>query len=279
MMSAYNSRVDNQEKEAWQLQMFKRSLKKQQKVRALFAVLGETEGKKCLLITSGDNNGAMNWHFREHGGEWCWAEMDAASIQQITEVTGEDVIHLEKGAPHLPFEDHALDVLVTIDVHEHLEFPGLLNEELARLVSAEGRVVVTTPNGDESKLVTRIKQLVGMRPEDYGHYVIGYEPQQLQEQLEEVGLKPDGEASYSRFFTELLELAINFTYVKVLARRDEVKVEKGQIAPQTVSQVKSVDKTLKLYKILYPIFLLISKLDFLDRSKYGYAVIVAARRE
>jgi hypothetical protein len=66
--------------------------------------------------------------------------------------------------------------------------------------------------------------------------------------------------------------------VKVLSPRSEARVETGQITPQTNSQVKSVEKTINLYKFLYPIFLLISKLDFLDRSKRGYAVIVAARK-
>jgi hypothetical protein len=66
--------------------------------------------------------------------------------------------------------------------------------------------------------------------------------------------------------------------VKVLSKRSETKVEKGQIAPQNVDQVKSVEKTIKLYSILYPFFLLVSKLDFLDFSKRGYAVVVAARK-
>jgi ubiquinone/menaquinone biosynthesis C-methylase UbiE len=171
-MSVSNSKAVNQVDEAWQLQLFKHSLKKQQKVRALFAVVGDTKGKKCLLVTCGDNNGAMNWHFKEHGGEWIWADTDPDSILQINEVTGDDVVNLDKDNPHLPFEDHSLDLLITIDVHEHLEKPGLLNEELSRLMSADGRVVVTTPNGDEKKLATRIKNFVGMRPEDYGHYVI-----------------------------------------------------------------------------------------------------------
>ena len=118
-----------------------------------------------------------------------------------------------------------------------------------------------------------------MRPEDYGHYVVGYDAPQLEEQLKQVNLTPYQDSSYSKFFTEMLELVINFAYVKVLSKRSEAKVEKGQIAPQNVSQVKSVEKTLKLYSLLYPMFLAISKLDFLDRSPRGYAVIVAARKD
>jgi hypothetical protein len=59
----------------WQIEMFRRSIKKQQKLRALLELLGETTGEKCLLVTCGDNNGALNWHFRNHGGEWTWADV------------------------------------------------------------------------------------------------------------------------------------------------------------------------------------------------------------
>ena len=264
--------------ESWQLQMFRRSLKKQQKLKALLDVLGNIDGQKCLLITCGDNNGALNWHFKERGGIWSWADAEQDSIAQISEVTGDDVAEMDKENPILPFGDHSFDVIMTIDVHEHLDDPEALNRELFRLAGSGGRVIVTTPNGDDKKLGIRIKESVGMRPEDYGHYVIGYEVPQLEHQLEQVGLKPYQEASYSRFFTEMLELAINFTYVKVLAKRSEAKVVKGQITPQNINQVKSVEKTYRIYSMVYPIFLLLSKLDVLDRSPRGYAVIVAARK-
>lgn len=265
--------------EPWQLQMFSKSLKKQQKLEALLNVMGDVEGQKGLLITCGDNNGAMNWHIKQHGGEWSWADAEHDSIAQISEVTGDSVAEMEKDNPALPYGDDEFNLVMTIDVHEHLENPENLNRELARLVKPGGNVIVTTPNGDEKKLATRIKKLIGMKPEDYGHYVVGYDAPQLEQQLMKVDLKPSQEASYSRFFTEMLELGINFAYVKFLSKRSDAKVEKGQIAPQNINQVKSVEKTYRLYSLLYPIFLVISKLDFLDRSKRGYAVIVAARKD
>jgi len=267
------------EEEIWQLKLFRKSLKKQQKLTALNEYLGSNRDEECLLITCGDNNGAMNWHIKNNGGKWRWADAEQDSIAQISEVTGDDVIEMDKDNPSLPLANNSFDVIVTIDVHEHLSNPELFNRELARMVKPGGRVIVTTPNGDEKKLATRIKNVVGMRPEDYGHFVIGYDAPQLEEQLEKVSLTPYQDTSYSRFFTEMLELVINFAYVKVLSKRSQAKVEKGQIAPQNINQVKSVEKTLKLYSLLYPIFLGISKLDFLDRSKRGYAVVVAARKE
>jgi 2-polyprenyl-3-methyl-5-hydroxy-6-metoxy-1,4-benzoquinol methylase len=267
------------EDEFWQLQLFRKSLKKQQKLQALTEFLGKDLDRECLLITCGDNNGAMNWHLKKMGGNWSWADAERDSISQISEVTGDEVIQMDKENPSLPFNDHSFDEVITIDVHEHLKNPGLINQELSRLIKPGGRVIVTTPNGDEKKLVTRIKKLVGMRPEDYGHYVVGYDTPELAAQLRQVNLNPDQDSSYSKFFTELLELMINFAYVKVLSKRSEAKVEKGQIAPQNINQVKSVEKTLKLYSLVYPVFLAISKLDFLDLSPSGYAVIVAARKD
>ena len=270
---------DSEEKEPWQLKLFRKSLKKQQKLKALEKILGQNSDRICLLITCGDNNGAMNWHLRNTGGKWSWADAERDSIAQISEVTGDEVAEMDKDNPSLPFPDNTFDVIITIDVHEHLLKPELVNRELARLVKPGGRVIVTTPNGDEKKLVTKIKLSIGMRPEDYGHFVIGYDVPQLNEQLENVRLDPYQNASYSRFFTEMLELVINFVYVKILSKRSQAKVEKGQIAPQNLGQVKSVEKTLNLYSFLYPVFLAISKLDFLDRSPRGYAVIVAAKKD
>lgn len=262
----------------WQLQMFRRSLKKQQKVDALLSVIGDVSDQECLLVTCGDNNGALNWHFKRHGGEWTWADAERASIAQIRELTGDPVTALDKVQPRLPFPDGHFDVVVTIDVHEHIKEPKRLNRELSRLVKPKGRVIVTTPSGDPRKLANRIKHWAGMRPEDYGHEVAGYGVEDLESQLGAVDLEPYAADSYSRLFTEMIEFVINFAYVKVLSKRGEAGVEKGQIAPQTQEQLTSVQKTYRMYSLVYPLLWTISRLDFLVQFTRGYAVIVAARK-
>ena len=150
---------------------------------------------------------------------------------------------------------------------------------MARVVKPNGRVVVTTPGGDPRKLANRIKRWVGMDKQDYGHMVDGYDAPALQAQLRQANLTPAAQSSYSRFFTEMLELGINLAYVKLLARRGKVKVEQGQIAPQNQAQVKSVEKTIKLYSLIYPALWLLSQLDRLLFFTEGHAVIVAGRKE
>ena len=60
---------DNSKSERpWQLLMFDRSLKKRLKFVALVDFLPPLADKRCLLVSCGDNNGALNWHFRSLGG-------------------------------------------------------------------------------------------------------------------------------------------------------------------------------------------------------------------
>ena len=113
----------------------------------------------------------------------------------------------------------SFDRVVVIDVHEHLADVLPFNREIERVLEPGGVAIVTTPNGDRGLPVARLKRVVGMEPEEYGHTIQGYETAELEAMMRQVGLQPEGTGAYARFFTELIELVINFGYVKVLARR------------------------------------------------------------
>ena len=263
----------------WQLKLFKHKLKKQQKLEALLDMMGNVKGQKCILITCGDNNGALNWHLKERGGKWTWADAERESRAQISELTGDPVLKVDKDEPTLSLPDNRFDVVMTIDVHEHLQDTARLNAELARIVMPGGRVIVTTPGGDPRRIANRIKHRVGMSAIDYGHVVDGYDVPALQAQMSAAGLKPTASSSYSRFFIEMIELAMNFVFVKVLSKRSEAKVEQGQIAPQNPDQLKSVEKSYKMYSLVYPIVWLLSRLDYLIPFTEGHAVIVVGQKD
>lgn len=263
-------------REPWQLKMFSVTLKKKQKLGLLLDQIGDVTGKRCLLVTNGDNNGALNWHFRAHGGDWTWVENEEDHVGEMEALLGEDV---RIGSySHIPVDDAAFDVVVTIDVHEHLDDCSEFNGELRRVVRPGGTVVVTTPNGDAWKPVTVVKNLVGMTKERYGHKVIGYNVRQHETMLRGVGLSPVTSGSYSKFFTESIELLINFAYVMVLSKKSKEEVKEGTIAPSSGEQLKSVEKTYRKYSKVYPILNAFSKLDALLFFFTGYAVSVVARR-
>jgi SAM-dependent methyltransferase len=261
----------------WQLKMFDKTLKKKLRLNALRKHIGDvTPDAKCLLVTCGDNNGAINYHLRALGGVWSWADYEDKSITEMSALLGEPVHFIGDG--RLPFDDQSFDVVVTIDVHEHLPDMNPFTQELVRVAKPGGKVVVTVPNGDETKVATRIKNKVGMTLEKYGHYREGLTPRQLHDLFEANGIQPRDQSTFSRFFTEMLELSINFLYVNLLSRKSKTKVSSGTIAPATSAQLKSVNKSYRMYSMIYPVVLLLSKFDLLMFNSEGYVVMVEGKK-
>lgn len=258
----------------WQLRMYRRSLKKKLKVKALRPFVGVGAGRRCLLVTCGDNNGAINYHLRALGGDWSWAEFEDGSRADMEALLAAPVVLLDRKECRLPFPDSHFDVLVSIDVHEHLRRPELLAAEFLRVLQPGGRAVVTTPNGDERKPVVRLKRWSGMSNLEYGHVRTGYTIAQLQELLAGAGLRPVRSGSYAKFFTEFLELVINWAYVKVLQRGRPG----AGITPSTREKLDSVKRSYRLYALLYPFFWVFSQLDRLLFFTTGYAVIAEAQK-
>jgi 2-polyprenyl-3-methyl-5-hydroxy-6-metoxy-1,4-benzoquinol methylase len=260
----------------WQLKMFRRAIKKQQKLRALLKLLGNSDGKKCLLVTNGDNNGALNWHFREHGGEWTWADVSGENNDHIAQLLGEPVYEYKED--DLGFPDGRFDCVVSIDVLEHLQQDQPFLKEVKRVLKPNGRAVVTVPNGDPKLLANQIKWKLGMTPEVYGHTRAGYTIAELSNSIRTAGLTPQNTGGYSRFVTEMIELVINFGYVRVLSKK-RGGAQPGHIAPVSSGELKSHGMAYKIYSLLYPILWAVSLLDNLFSAKTDNAVIVTAIKQ
>ena len=260
-------------RQPWQLEMFGRSLKKRQKLEALLAVLGDVSDQRCLLITCGDNNGALNWHFRAHGGAWVWGDVAGDNLAEMGELLGEPVLQTPEDS--FPFDENEFDRVVSIDVLEHLDDDQIFLSEVRRVLRPGGRAIVTVPNGDPKLLANRIKWRLGMTPEVYGHTRAGYSGPELRGTMEQAGFTPISDSGYSRFFTEMMELGINFCYVFVLSRR-KGKTEPGHIAPASAGELKTYGAAYRLYSLAHPVMRLVSTLDGLLPAHTNNAVIVAA---
>ncbi len=260
----------------WQIEMFRRSIKKQQKLNALLDFVGETTGQKCLLVTCGDNSGALNWHFRTHGGEWTWADVSGENNDQISSLLNEPVYAFKEDEFPLPSEK--FDCVVSIDVLEHLKLDQPFLRELKRVLKPGGKAVVTVPNGDERLLANKIKWRIGMTPEMYGHTRAGYTVSELSDALRRSGLEPKDTGGYSRLATEMIELVINFGYVRVLAKRHGV-AKPGHIAPVSAGELKTHGLASRIYSFIFPIARAISLLDHLMPAGMNNAVIVSAEKE
>ena len=113
----------------WQVRMFRKTLKKQMRLGELTKLLSPLKNnEKCLLVTCGDNNGAMNYYLRELGGQWSWAELETQSIEEMRELLGEPVLLGEFSK--LEYMDKQFDRVVSIDCLEHIDDPIVLTNEL-----------------------------------------------------------------------------------------------------------------------------------------------------
>jgi SAM-dependent methyltransferase len=259
----------------WQLDMFRFSLKKQQKLDMLIDLLGPLDDERCVLITCGDNPGALNYHLGRAGGTWTWVELEAAGIAGMEELLEEPVHHGRPDA--LPLPGNSFERVVVMDVHVRLEDVAPFNREIARLLAPNGVAIITTPNGDPRLPLVRAKRWIGMGCEVYGHRVHGYTTQQLEEMVAAAGLRPLGRGACIRFFTELAELAVHFGYVKLLAR-GRAGVLPGAVAPRSEEELRSVAGTYRLYRGVYPLVRSFAALDIVipGRRRDGYSVAVAA---
>lgn len=275
--SSDSSKLPKSPEEPWQLGMFRKGLKKRQRLKCLRQILGQIgSSERCLLLTCGDNNGAMNFFLRELGGNWFWADLEDVCLDEMSDLLGEPVVQVQEN--NLPYADGAFDRIVCIDVHEHVDEPGIVNAEVCRILKPGGQLVITTPNGDETKLAVRLKNAVGMSKEAYGHRRIGLTAGEIRGLMTDVGVTPRHTLTFSRFFTEFLELTINFAYVKILSKDSGNHDDHPEIAPATSSQLNSVKKSYLIYSIIFPFYWLLSQLDRLIPFTEGYCVMVEGRR-
>jgi SAM-dependent methyltransferase len=257
----------------WQLEMFDHSLKKRLKLAALLKQIGNVHGQACLLLTCGDNNGALNWHIRAKGGHWTWGDVAGENLAEMSQFLGE---HVHRTPDHrFPFADGQFDCVVSIDVLEHLAEDQSFLRELRRVLRPCGRAVVTVPNGNPRLLANRMKRMVGMQPAVYGHTRAGYTLAELQDAVAGAGLNSVGGGGYSRFFTEAVELLINFGYVYILSRQ-RGPMRPGSIAPTSSTELRTHGMAYRLFRLAFPMLSLISRMDRLLPSAGNYAVIAVA---
>lgn len=260
----------------WQLQVFDKTLKKKIKAELIKQRLGDLDDTRCLMISCGENNGAMNYHLRKLGGSWAWAEFEAGTIDEMQMLLGDPVLKLSKDRPMIPLENETLDLVIALDAHEHLEDPQTFTTEIARIIKPGGRVLVSVPNGNKSMTVSRMKKMTRMHDALYGHLVPGYDIAEMEQLLGGAGLSPSYSAYYSKFFTELLELVLNLAYVRFFSKSDGSGRIEQTVAPTTEEQIAGIRGGFKVYGYVYPLFRLVSSLDALLPWQKGYAVLVEA---
>lgn len=260
--------------ESWQLQVFKRSLKKKEKTKLLGRDLDVAPAS--LNLDLGCAQGTLSFFLRQKGGCWLSADMDLLNLRATQTLVHRNLVQIKEGP--LPFKDQSFDRVASLDYLEHLEEDDFCLEEIYRVLKKKGRLVLATPQTGRLFILHKLRSLLGLKLEFYGHKREGYSLDTIQMKLKKAGFVMETHKNFSRFFTELLELALNFIYIKFFRSDVPVGLRDGHIRPTTAQEFYKKKKTFRLYSILYPMVWIVSRLDKALFFLKGYGLMVWARR-
>ncbi len=251
--------------EPWALQLFRKSVLKQCKLAEIEAQLGATAGRRCLDL--GSDNGVISLLLRRRGGEWASADLTDEAVTSIRSLVERDV-HLFDGR-RLPFADASFDSVVVVDMLEHVPDDAALAVELARVTRPGGQLVINTPHLKRT-LLRRLRHALGQTDAKHGHLRPGYTPDDLR-RLFGAAFELRAPRTYSRFFSELVDTAINFA-VERAGKRGSAK---GMVV--TGDDLARNRKLFRLYALVYPFVWALTRLDALVPTS-GYMLIASATR-
>lgn len=252
------------------LRLFAKSVLKQAKWRQIDSLVGETAGKRALDL--GADNGVISHLLREKGGSWASADLDPTAVVEIRALVESDV-HLTDGQS-LPFADATFDLVVIIDMLEHMTDDNTLVDEIHRVLRPGGRLIVNVPHVKRFSALRRLRLVLGLTDEWHGHVRPGYTRRELERLLaDRFAIRT--QRTYNRFFSELLDIALNYAYTRK-SGGNEPETAKGTVV--TGQDVAKHDKLFRLYSFLYPFMRCFTMLDHLAAPVAGYSLIIAADR-
>lgn len=258
----------------WQLKIFDKSIKKKEKIKILDKNL--CIDPSSVILDLGCAQGILSYFLRQKGGFWFSADLDFENLKTSQELLPSDLIQLEPGI--LPFRSGSFDMVVSLDYLEHLDDDDLCLSEVHRVLKNEGQLVLATPHTGRIFLLNRLRPLLGLKLEFYGHKREGYSTKGLTAKLEKHRFRVEKKLTFSRFFSEILELLINFLYIKFASKKFTGSLRDGHIRPTSAEEFASKRKTFKVYGVIYPAVWLISKLDKLLFFQKGYSLLVWAKK-
>jgi len=264
--------------EPWQLQLYRRSLKKKLTVDALLRHLPPVQGRLCLEVGCG--TGLTSHFLRERGGTWVSCDFERDHARSARQLVGDRVLQI--GQRQIPFRSGAFDLVAAINFLEHIEDDETFFAEMVRVLKPGGDFLFMAPKGETGRPGFALKRMLGFTAdqEGFGHARDGYPPAAARALMQRHGLVVQGQDDYCRLFTESLEDLLNFAYHKKSAKGKAAEEQDfhGDTAPMSAEALNKVGTAYKVYSAVYPALRAWTLLDNLIPFSPGYMMVAWGKR-
>jgi SAM-dependent methyltransferase len=253
----------------WAKKLFARSVLKQLKWKALEKAAGDPAHKRCLDL--GSDNGVVSLLFREKGGEWRSADMDAGAVESIRALVGDPVELLHDSV--LPYPDASFDLVVVVDMFEHVHDDARLASEIARVLVPGGKLIVNVPHHVPESPLRRLRLRLGLTDEKHGHVRPGYDRDSLRALLQ----NQFQDFSFTTTvgpFSEIVDIVLSLALEK--ASGGSAPTSKGAVL--THGEAGKLKKKVAVYAAIYPFLKAFSALDRLAPASKGSLLVATASR-
>jgi SAM-dependent methyltransferase len=264
--------------EPWQLQLFRRSLKKKATMQALLEHLPPSQGRLCLELGCG--TGLTSYFLRQRGGAWVSADFERDHVRSARQLVGDRVLQISERA--IPFRAASFDLVAAINFLEHIRDDETFFAEMVRVLKPGGDFLFMAPKGEPRRVGYALKRVLGFTAdqEGFGHARDGYPPLAARSLMERHGLILGGQDDYCRFFTESLEDLLNFAYHRK-ATKGKAEAEQdfhGDTAPMSAEALNKVGTAYKVYSAVYPALRAWTMLDHLIPFSPGYMMVAWGKK-
>ena len=237
--------------------MFKKSLLLRAELQEIVRVVGSTEGLVCLEI--GSPNPFFSYRLRKLGGQWHTAIINNNALQAFTELLGENVYVVPD--LKMPFKKKIFDVIVIIDLLEFVKNDESFIEECHGLLKSDGRLVVNVIKPKSWSLLNPLRTILGLASENTGRYRAGYTESRLFNILKH-GFDVSVMRSYSKWFTEFVDLLVQFSLMRIEAKK----------------HVDSAERKKRVMKLASIFYWVAYQLDMFLFFTKGFRLVASAKR-
>jgi len=239
------------------------------------SMVAATAGDRVLDVGSG--TGYFAEQMSTCGAATVCVDIARENLISLRQRLKNKLVLISARAEQLPLSNESFDKIIFSEVLEHIEADSGVLKELARVLRPDGILVITVPCTEYR--FPSVIQLLGIKtvhdqegPEK--HYRKGYTLTELSEALQQAGMTISRFVYFAHFFSQLLLDIISIMHI--LTRKLFMRQKSWNWAD--IQQLNS-SSFFSIYKALFPVILILSKIDnlfFLSTKARGSGLAIRA---